>query len=145
HSFAALITLAGTGLAMVLYFVWLSAPDLALTQLVGEGTTTVPLLLGVRCLPRPVPAPERTPHEQLRATARRLRDGVVAAVAGAGVALLAYAGMTLAPANRLRFDSLRSYFVENAYEGTGGRNVVNVLLVDFRAFDTLGEITVLGV
>ena len=145
HRFAALITLAGTGLAMVLTFVWLSAPDLALTQLVVEVTTTVLLLLGLRWLPRPVPAIERTRQEQVRATARRLRDGVVAAVAGAGVALLAYAGMTLDPANRLRFDSLRSYFVENAYEGTGGRNVVNVLLVDFRAFDTLGEITVLGV
>src|SRR5690606_11493912 len=56
HRFAALITLAGTGLAMVLTFVWLSAPDLALTQLVVEVTTTVLLLLGLGGLPRPVPA-----------------------------------------------------------------------------------------
>ncbi|HEX7000314.1 MAG TPA: hydrogen gas-evolving membrane-bound hydrogenase subunit E, partial [Trueperaceae bacterium] len=145
HRFAALITLAGTGLSMCLAFVWLSAPDLALTQLVVEIVTTVLLLLGLRWLPRPEPAEQRTRVQVLKARARRVRDLIVAAAAGAGVAVLAYAGMTIDPANRLRFDSLRSFFVENAYEGTGGRNVVNVLLVDFRAFDTLGEITVLGI
>src|SRR5690606_19651711 len=129
HRFAALITLAGTGLAMCLAFVWLSAPDLALTQLVVEIVTTVLLLLGLRWLPRPEPAEERTRSQVLKARARRVRDLIVAAAAGAGVAILAYAGMTIDPANRLRADSLRSFFVENAYAGAGGRNVVNVLLV----------------
>jgi multicomponent K+:H+ antiporter subunit A len=145
HRFAALITLAGTGLTMVLAFVWLSAPDLALTQLVVEVVTTVLLLLGLRWLPRPMPAEERSPREVVRARARRVRDLIVAVAAGAGVAMLAYAGMTMDPANRLREGSLRRFFVENAYEGAGGHNVVNVVLVDFRAFDTMGEITVLGI
>jgi len=145
HRFTAMITLAGTGLCMVLAFVWLSAPDLALTQLVVEVVTTVLLLLGLRWLPRPVPAVDRTRAEVVRARLRRVRDLVVAGVAGAGVAMLAYAGMTMDPANRLRDGSLRTFFIQNAYEGAGGRNAVNVMLVDFRAFDTLGEITVLGV
>src|SRR5690606_34868473 len=145
HRFAAMITLAGTGLAMVLSFVWLSAPDLALTQLLVEVVTTVLLLLGLRWLPRQVPAEERTRREVIRARARRVRDFVVAVAAGAGVAVLAYAGMTLDPANRLRDGSLRNFFVENAYEGAGGHTVVNVLPVDIRAFDTMGEIPVRGV
>src|SRR5690606_29871827 len=145
HRFAALLTLAGTGLAMCLAFVWLSAPDLAPTQLVVEIVTTVLLLLGLRWPPRPAPAEDRTRGQVLRARARRVRDLIVAGAAGAGVAVLAYAGMTIDPSNRLRADSLRNFFMENAYSGAGGHNVVNVLLVDFRAFDTLGEMTVLGV
>ncbi len=42
-------------------------------------------------------------------------------------------------------DSIARFFVENAYTQGGGTNIVNVILVDFRAFDTLGEITVLGI
>src|SRR3546814_18277543 len=56
------------------------------------------------------------------------------------MAALAYAMMT-----RPLPDSISRYFVENAYSGGGGTNVVNVILVDFRGFDTLGEITVLSI
>ena len=56
------------------------------------------------------------------------------------MSLLAYAVMTSeAP------DSIASFFLEKAYSEGGGRNVVNVILVDFRGFDTFGEITVLGI
>ena len=59
-------------------------------------------------------------------------------VAGAGLSMLAYAVMT-----RPALDSISRYFVRHAYTEGGGTNIVNVILVDFRAFDTLGEITVL--
>jgi multicomponent K+:H+ antiporter subunit A len=70
----------------------------------------------------------------------RVRDFMIAACAGAGLALLAYAAMT-----RPAPDTISRFFVENAYVKGGGTNIVNVILVDFRGFDTLGEITVLCV
>ena len=60
-------------------------------------------------------------------------------VAGLGVGWLAYAGMTRDPS------SISWFFIERSYTGGGGNNVVNVILVDFRGFDTLGEITVLAI
>jgi multicomponent K+:H+ antiporter subunit A len=65
---------------------------------------------------------------------------MIAVSAGAGLTTLAFAVMT-----RPAPDSISRYFVENAYTRGGGANIVNVILVDFRGFDTLGEITVLGV
>ncbi len=140
HRFAALILMAGAGLASCVSFVWLSAPDLALTQLLVEIVTTVLLLLGLRWLPQR--RPEILPEDR-RSLSRRLRrvlDLVIAVTAGAGLALLSYAIMT-----RPLPESIAGFFLENAYSGGGGRNVVNVILVDFRAFDTLGEITVLAI
>src|SRR5680860_1252946 len=92
---AALILMGGTGLMSCLTFVWLSAPDLAVTQLLVESVTTVLLLLGLRWLPKRVPLREETAMMRLRAGARRARDLAVAITAGAGVALLAYAAMTM--------------------------------------------------
>ncbi len=138
HRLAALILMGGTGLITVLTFVWLSAPDLALTQLVVEVTTTVLLLLGLRWLPKRVPQPE-VGMRLVRARLRRGADLLTAIVAGGGVAALAYAVMTRPPGV-----SISAYFVQNAYELAGGLNVVNVIIADYRAFDTLGEITVLA-
>ena len=70
----------------------------------------------------------------------RIRDFAMATCVGAGLATLAYAAMTRPPP-----DSISRFFVENAYVQGGGTNIVNVILVDFRGFDTLGEITVLAV
>jgi multicomponent K+:H+ antiporter subunit A len=70
----------------------------------------------------------------------RVRDLTIAIFVGAGLATLAYAAMT-----RPAPDSIAHFFVENAYVQGGGTNIVNVILVDFRGFDTLGEISVLGV
>lgn len=81
-----------------------------------------------------------TPASLTRARLRRGLDLTIAIVAGAGAAAIALTIMTT-PAP----DSISRFFLEKAYTDAGGRNVVNVLLVDFRAFDTLGEITVLGV
>ena len=141
HRLAALILLGGAGLVTCISFVWLSAPDLALTQLVVETVTTVLLLLGLRWLPKRIEGARarRAPGERDPMVSRpRLRRSRVGA--GAGLATLAYAAMT-----RPAPDSISRFFVENAYTQGGGTNIVNVILVDFRGFDTLGEITVLGV
>src|SRR5690606_32672670 len=71
---------------------------------------------------------------------RRIRDFLIAAGAGLGAAAGAYAVMV-----RPLPDTISTFFVERAYPEGGGTNVVNVILVDFRGFDTMGEITVLGV
>jgi multicomponent K+:H+ antiporter subunit A len=140
HRLAALMRIGGAGLVTCLTFVWLSAPDLALTQLLVEIVTTVLILLGLRWLPKRVPDDGLDGRETPAARARRLRDLAIAAVAGAGLAMLAFATMT-----RPAPDAISGYFLAHAYTGGGGTNVVNVILVDFRGFDTLGEITVLGV
>lgn len=76
----------------------------------------------------------------MAATLRRYRDLGMAIAAGIGMTLVSYAVMT-----RLPPATISDYFLEKAYSEGGGRNVVNVILVDFRGFDTLGEITVLGI
>jgi multicomponent K+:H+ antiporter subunit A len=137
HRFAALILLGGAGLATCVSFVWMSAPDLALTQLVVEAVTTVLLLLGLRWLPKRIAdLPAVAPVPGVRWY--RFRDLVIAVAAGSGLAMLAYAVMTSPPPA-----GIAGYFTRNAYSEGGGTNVVNVILVDFRAFDTLGEISVL--
>jgi len=137
HRLAALILLGGAGLVTCITFVWLSAPDLALTQLVVETVTTVLLLLGLRWLPKRV---EQNPQRHRTVRWYRVRDFAMAVGVGLGLAALAYAVM-IAPAP----ERISRYFVENAYTGGGGTNIVNVILVDFRGFDTFGEITVLAV
>ena len=138
HRLAALILLGAVGLAVSLTFLWFSAPDLALTQLTVEVVTTVLFLLGLRWLPKR--RPEEAEHLGLRVRARRARDFVVSLVAGSGMAVLAYAMMT-----RPAPQSISPFFIDRSLPEGGGTNVVNVMLVDFRAFDTMGEITVLGI
>jgi len=137
HRLASLILLGGAGLATCLTFAWFSAPDLALTQLLAEIATTVLILLGLRWLPK------RTPFVDERSWQikfRRYRDIGLAALVGIGTAIASYAIMT-----RAAPEGISDFFLANAYSQGGGTNVVNVMLVDFRGFDTLGEITVLGV
>src|SRR5690606_1697655 len=70
---------------------------------------------------------------------RALRDLVLAVAVGALVAVLAFAVLTRP------YETIAGFFLENSLSGGGGTNVVNVILVDFRGFDTLGEITVLAI
>jgi multicomponent K+:H+ antiporter subunit A len=137
HRLMALTLLGVVGIVVCLTFAWFSAPDLALTQLAVEAVTMVLFLLGLRWLPKRIPAEE--PRQARRARWRRGRDFILAALAGTGIAALSYAMLT-----RTGFQSISPYFIENALPLGGGTNVVNVMLVDFRAFDTFGEITVLG-
>ena len=138
HRFAALALVGGAGVVTCISFVWLSAPDLAVTQLLVEIVTTVLLLLGLRWMPKRLE--EIAADKTLLARARRGSDMVIALACGVGVAGIAYAVMT-SPSDRGAAD----WFLSNAYTEGGGTNVVNVILVDFRGFDTFGEITVLAI
>ena len=127
----ALILTGAVGLIVALAFVKFSAPDLALTQLSVEVVTIVLLLLALYFLPAQSP-----PGRPWRGGASVL----VALVAGGGAAALSWGAVLTRPV-----DSIAGWFLENSVAGGGGRNVVNVILVDFRGFDTFGEITVLAV
>ena len=129
--YVSLIYIGIVGLIISLAFVHLSAPDLALTQISVEVVTILLMLLALNLLPKQSPVESRP--------WRQVRDGGVAVAAGLGVGGAAWAVMTRP------LDSISNYFWDNAYSGGGGTNVVNVILVDFRAFDTFGEIIVLGV
>ncbi|RDE09155.1 monovalent cation/H+ antiporter subunit A [Pelagibacterium lacus] len=140
HRLVALVLMSGAGLVTVLTFVWFSAPDLAITQLLVEIVTTVLILLGLRWMPKREPDIYGTDHLPLSVKIRRARDLVIAAAVGISMTLIAYFVMT-----RSLADTMATYFLELAYPEGGGRNVVNVILVDFRGFDTFGEIVVLGI
>ncbi|MDM7949666.1 monovalent cation/H+ antiporter subunit A [Hydrogenophaga sp.] len=129
--FQSVVLLGVVGLAVSLTFVSLSAPDLALTQLSVELVSTVLLLMGLALLPA------QSPRESTNA--RRVRDAVLALAGGAGVAWLAWVLLTRG------HESIAWYFLEKSLPLGGGSNVVNVILVDFRGYDTYGEITVLGI
>jgi len=137
HRLVAVSLMGGAGLVTCLTFAWFSAPDLALTQVVVEVVTTTLFLLGLRWLP--MRQHDLTLHLTWRDWSRRTRDLVLAITAGSGLAVLSFAFLTRPAPN-----SISPFFLSNALPGGGGSNVVNVMLVDFRAFDTLGEITVLG-
>jgi multicomponent K+:H+ antiporter subunit A len=98
------------------------------------------ILLGLRWLPKRIEIVGEGLSLGLQARVRRVRDLMLALAAGTGMTLIVYAMLT-----RPLPDTISRYFVENAYSEGGGRNVVNVLLVDFRGFDTFGEIVVLAV
>ncbi len=127
----ALLMLSVVGLLVALAFVRFSAPDLALTQLSVEMVTMVLLMLALFFLPA------TTPGES--SSLRGLRDFVLAGGFGTLVALLVYAVLSRP------YESIAHFFIDNSVSGGGGTNVVNVILVDFRGFDTLGEISVLAI
>ncbi|AOZ11233.1 MULTISPECIES: monovalent cation/H+ antiporter subunit A [Pseudomonas] len=139
HRLAALTMVSVCGLMTCVTFVWFSAPDLALTQLVVEVVTTVLILLGLRWLPRRIEEVSPLPRILRKARIRRLRDLLLSTVVGGGMALLSYAMLTRQTPN-----DISSFYLSRALPEGGGSNVVNVMLVDFRGFDTLGEITVLA-
>ncbi|HWK70610.1 MAG TPA: monovalent cation/H+ antiporter subunit A [Burkholderiaceae bacterium] len=142
HRPVSLLLTGGAGLVTALTFAWLSAPDLALTQLAVEVVTMVLILLGLRWLPPRVAGDDEPPPltSTVRAYVRRFRDLIIAVIAGAGLSAIAYAVLT-----RHHPRGISSFFVEQSLPLGGGANVVNVILVDFRGFDTFGEITVLGI
>ncbi|VTU15565.1 Multiple resistance and pH homeostasis protein A [Variovorax sp. SRS16] len=139
HRLASLMLASGAGLVCCITYIWFSAPDLALTQLVVETVTTVLILLGLRWLPMRT-ATTQPAQTRWRLWGRRTRDLAIAIAAGCGMAALAWTVMT-----RPFPQSISPFFLERALSEGGGTNVVNVMLVDFRGFDTFGEITVLGV
>jgi len=128
-----LILVGIIGLIVSLAFAWLSAPDLALTQITVEVVTVVLMLLALNFLPK------QTPRES--GAGRRIRDSVIAIAAGTGIGALAYAIMTRDAA----FPAISHYHLAQSKPGAGGTNAVNTIIVDFRGYDTFGEIIVLGI
>jgi multicomponent K+:H+ antiporter subunit A len=135
HRFLALVLLGAVGLVVSLAFVYLSAPDLALTQILVEVVTVILMMLALNWLP----AESASDPHAARARRRRWRDAMLATLAGLGVTALVWMVLQR-PA-----DSISPYFLETTVPLGGGSNAVNVIIVDYRGFDTLGEITVLGI
>ncbi|NHB56744.1 monovalent cation/H+ antiporter subunit A [Acinetobacter sp. 194] len=127
----AVLISGAVGLVVTLVFVTLSAPDLALTQITVDVVTTVLLLMSLSLLP------QLTPYESSQT--RRWRDAVIAIGGGLGVGWIAWLILTR------DHNSISWFFIQQSLPLGGGSNVVNVILVDFRGFDTFGEITVLGI
>ena len=140
HRLAALALMGGAGLCTSITFLWFSAPDLALTQLAVEVVTTILILLGLRWLPKRDESLPAASASTALTRVRRLRDLLLALAAGGGMAWLSFAMLS-----RPFAQSTSTFFLERALTEGGGTNVVNVMLVDFRGFDTFGEIVVLGI
>ena len=127
----ALLMLSMVGLVVAMVFARFSAPDLALTQLVVEVVTILLMLLVVYFLPAQAPLES--------SSVLRLRDYCIAARCAVLMSVLTFAVLTRP------YQSIADFFLANSLTGGGGTNVVNVILVDFRGFDTLGEISVLAI
>jgi len=127
----AVAALGVVGYSISLIFLAFGAPDLAMTQFTIESLSVLLFVLVFYHLPR---------FTRLSTSRARVRDAVIAALAGGLMTLfvLLAVGVQFQP-------SISDYFLENALPLAHGRNVVNVILVDFRGLDTLGEITVLGI
>ncbi len=129
----ALVLTGVAGLLVALLFAYFSAPDLALTQISVEVVTILLMLLALHFLPRTTPVESGAP--------RRLADAGIAAVAGLGLGWLAWDMLTRAPA----FPPISRFHLAQSKPGAGGTNAVNTIIVDFRGYDTFGEIVVLGI
>lgn len=127
-----IISLGVVGYSVSLFFVLFRAPDLALTQLIVETVSVALFLLCFYHLPELQIKPKSLKF--------RLPNLIISLGVGTLVTLLALS----ANGSKL-FESISSYFVEASYKEAGGKNMVNVILVDFRGFDTLFEIAVLGI
>ncbi|MCB1547696.1 MAG: DUF4040 domain-containing protein [Hyphomicrobiaceae bacterium] len=128
----AVMAMGLVGFASAAVFLFFAAPDLALTQFAVETLTIVILAVAL----------SRLPHQRADDRDRRqaLTDGAIALLVGSAATalLLAVLASPLDP-------RLGDWFGSASVPAAHGRNVVNVILVDFRALDTLGEITVLAI
>jgi len=130
-SLSAVAALGAAGYGVGLMYLLFGAPDLAMTQFLVESLTVILFVLAFYHLPD---------FARLSSPSTRARDVLVAVLVGGLMTML----VLLAVAVQLH-PSIAGYFGEHALGLAHGRNIVNVILVDFRALDTLGEITVLGV
>ncbi|MCG8702339.1 MAG: DUF4040 domain-containing protein, partial [Bacteroidales bacterium] len=128
---ATVIAMGVVGYGISLIYLYYSAVDLAITQIVVETLSLVMFVIVLQKLPR---------FARLSKKRTRLRDALIA---------LSFGGvMTMLALKAIHVDlnhPVSDYFIENSYLGAFGKNVVNVILVDFRALDTLGEVTVLAI
>ncbi len=119
------------GFGMALLFTFYGAPDLAMTQLVIETLTVILLALAFYHLPQ---------FSNSSSKGTRSIDLAVSIAAGIVVTMLVLAALNVETPT-----PVSDYYLEHSYEDAHGRNIVNVILVDFRGFDTLGEITVMAI
>jgi multicomponent Na+:H+ antiporter subunit A len=127
----AIAALGVVGFGVALLFLFFGAPDLAMTQFLVETLTVILLVLVLYRLPR---------YVSLTSTPARLRDLLIALTAGGVMTALVLAAAIVPPD-----PAVSRYYAEHSLPEAHGRNIVNVILVDFRGLDTLGEITVLAV
>ncbi|MGY4690388.1 Na+/H+ antiporter subunit A [Salibacterium sp. K-3] len=128
----AIIGLGVAGYTVALFFVIFRAPDLALTQLIIETVSVALFLLCFYHLPQIA--------ENLETLRFKVGNFIISAAVGITVTLIGIS----AGSSRM-FESISGFFTESSYKEAGGRNMVNVILVDFRGFDTMLEILVLGI
>lgn len=126
----AVVSVGIMGFSIALIFILFSAPDLGITQLLVETLTVILLVLVLFRLPR---------FSSLSTSLERIRDGLVAAATGILIFLLVMTAWSID-----QFEPISTYMVENSAPLAYGRNIVNVILVDYRALDTLGEMFVLA-
>ncbi|WP_018861714.1 putative monovalent cation/H+ antiporter subunit A [Thioalkalivibrio sp. ALJ3] len=126
----AVAALGSLGFTVALVYVLYSAADVGITQVLVETLTVILLVLVLFRLPG---------FLSLSSSALRLRDAGIALITGGMITLL-----MLSTLDARLFDSIAQYFIEESEPSGYGRNIVNVVLVDFRALDTLGEIFVLA-
>ncbi|WP_323648082.1 Na+/H+ antiporter subunit A [Lysinibacillus xylanilyticus] len=128
----AIIGLGAVGYTVALFFVIFNAPDLALTQLVIETISVALFLMAFYHLPKLGKREERMRFQLNRA--------IVSIAVGVMVTLVA-----LSAHSQKLIPTISKYYEETVYSKAGGGNIVNVILVDYRGFDTLFEITVLAI
>jgi len=127
----AIVALGVVGFAMGIIFILYSAPDLALTTFAIETLTVILFVLVLYKLPK---------YLKFSKPGSKIRDAIISGSVGIFMMLV----VLLVTAGEMQSD-LKKYFAEASLPEGKGRNIVNVILVDFRAIDTLGEITVLAV
>ncbi len=130
--FTALLFLGAVGLGMAMFFNYFSAPDLALTQISVELVSVILMMLVLFLLP--ATSPKESNHWRIS------HNAFISILAGLTIGTLCFLVM-LTPGG----SSLTDFTLAQAKPGGGGTNVVNVILVDFRGFDTFGEITVMAI
>jgi len=128
----AIFALGAIGYSVSFLFVIFSAPDLALTQLLVETISLVLFLLAFRFLPKSF-------ADKPQSKGRKNFNLLVSLAVGLTVTLIVMAGHS----NKL-FQSIADYYIQNSKLLGGGNNIVNVILVDFRGLDTMGEISVIA-
>ncbi|PKO03174.1 MAG: Na(+)/H(+) antiporter subunit A [Chloroflexi bacterium HGW-Chloroflexi-5] len=128
---AAVASMGAIGFSISILYLLFGAPDLSMTQFLIESLTVILFVVAFYHMPRF--ADFSSPHA-------RVRDVFIALFTGALMTVLVMSSL----GNRM-FPPISQYYAENAYLLGHGRNVVNVILIDFRGIDTLGEITVLSI
>jgi multicomponent Na+:H+ antiporter subunit A len=127
----AIAALGGVGTGVALIFLQFGAPDLAITQFSIEALTVILFVLAFYHLPK---------FNDFSPTHSKIRDMIIALSAGGIMTVLVLLAVDVNIA-----ETISGYFVENSLSKAYGRNIVNVILVDFRGIDTMGEITVLAI